>query len=32
MVASASRLDWQHSQDALRDEVGRVTAPVAVHR
>jgi hypothetical protein len=26
MVASASRLDWQHSQDALRDEVGRVTA------
>jgi hypothetical protein len=26
MVMSASRLDWQHSQDALRDEVSRVTA------
>jgi hypothetical protein len=26
MVAGAARLDWQHSQDALRDEVGRVTA------
>jgi uncharacterized protein (TIGR03083 family) len=26
MVMSASRLDWQHSQDALRDEMGRVTA------
>lgn len=26
MVASAPRRDWQHSQDALRDEVERVTA------
>lgn len=26
MIVSESRLDWQDSQDALRDEVGRVTA------
>jgi hypothetical protein len=26
MTTSASTLDWQQSQDALRDEVGRVTA------
>lgn len=26
MITSAAGLDWQRSQDALRDEVGRVTA------